>query len=196
MSSLDETVPWQERATKKRQECANKIPHEWKLSEQFLAEFKAPLSENKNNLIRAQAIRKAGILTEQELNITEEYTVTSLISALADGSLTSAEVTLAYSKRAALAQQLVGDPDCIYHRIEYSFCSRYHVSQKLCSIRRRSAPSILTTYVRRANWQDRFMVFLSVSRTISTIREKNQPLEWSRFWMKRQHPIHPLSISY
>jgi amidase len=101
-------APWQERAAKKRQECANKIPQEWKLSERFLAGFKAPLSETKNDLIRAKAIRKSGILTGKELKITEDYTVTSLISALADGSLTSLEVTLAYSKRAALAQQLVG----------------------------------------------------------------------------------------
>ena len=113
MSSLDVTVPWQERAAKKRQACANKIPKEWKLSEQFLAGLKSPLSENKNDLIRAQAICKSGVLTDRELKITEDYTVTSLISALADGSLTSAEVTLAYSKRAALAQQLVGVVACV-----------------------------------------------------------------------------------
>jgi amidase len=46
-------------------------------------------------------------LTEQELRITEHYTIAELLSALADGTLTSAEVTLAYSKRAAVAQQLV-----------------------------------------------------------------------------------------
>lgn len=102
-----ETVPWQERALKKRQECAQKIPQEWKIPEQILAQFQAPFAENKNDLIRAEAIRKSGILTDRELHITENYTVTELISGLADGSFTSVEVTLAYSKRAAVAQQLV-----------------------------------------------------------------------------------------
>lgn len=107
MASLDERVPWQGKAAKKRQDCASKLPQEWKVSEQFLAGLQAPLSEHKNDLIRTEAIRKSGILTDRELRITEDYTVTSLISALADGTLTSAEVTLAYCKRAALAQQLV-----------------------------------------------------------------------------------------
>ncbi|KAJ5200773.1 Amidase [Penicillium cf. griseofulvum] len=107
MSSLDGNVPWQGKAAKKRQECASKLPQGWKLSEQFMAGFQAPISELKNDLIRTEAIRKSGILTDRELKITEDYTVISLISALADGTLTSAEVTLAYCKRAALAQQLV-----------------------------------------------------------------------------------------
>lgn len=92
---------------KKRQESANKIPEKWRIPVQVLGQFKAPLSENKTDLIRAEAIRKSGILTERELKITEDYTVADLLSALADGSLTAVEVTLAYSKRAALAQQLV-----------------------------------------------------------------------------------------
>jgi amidase len=107
MSSLDGKVPWQGKAAAKRQECANKLPQSWRLSEQFMSGFQAPISEHKNDIIRTEAIRKSGILTDRELKITEDYTVTSLLSALADGVLTSTEVTLAYCKRAALAQQLV-----------------------------------------------------------------------------------------
>ncbi|KAJ5604252.1 Amidase [Penicillium hordei] len=107
MGSLDGKVHWQEKAAKKRQECASKLPQGWKFSEQFMAGFQAPISKHKNDFIRTEAIRKSGILTDRELKITENYTVTSLITALADGTLTSAEVTLAYCKRAALAQQLV-----------------------------------------------------------------------------------------
>jgi amidase len=113
MGSHDGPAPWQERAAKKRQQCASKIPQEWKLSDQSMAGLKAPLLENKNNLISAEIIRKSGILTDRELNITEDYTVTTMISALADGSLTSVEVTRAYSKRAALAHQLVGIPSSL-----------------------------------------------------------------------------------
>ncbi|CAG8943231.1 unnamed protein product [Penicillium salamii] len=107
MSALVDGPNWQERAAKKRQECANKIPEEWKIPTQLLAELETPFADKKNDLIRAQTIRKSGILTDRELEITEDYQVDDLISALADGSLTSVEVTLAYSKRAALAQQLV-----------------------------------------------------------------------------------------
>lgn len=107
MSSNGVTVSWQERAANKRRDCANKIPEEWKISAQLLAELEAPVLDKKNDLIRGQTIRKSGILTDRELSITEDYQVVDLISALADGSLTATEVTLAYSKRAALAQQLV-----------------------------------------------------------------------------------------
>lgn len=72
-----------------------------------MAKFDAPLSDHKNDLIRSGAIRESGILTDLEIHITEGYTVSALISALATGSLTSVEVTLAYCKRAAVAQQLV-----------------------------------------------------------------------------------------
>ncbi|CAI7623513.1 unnamed protein product [Penicillium bialowiezense] len=107
MGSNGATVSWQERAANKRLECANKIPEEWKIPAQLLADLESPLSDKKNDLIRAQTIRKSGILTDRELAITEDYQVAGLIAALADGSLTAAEVTLAYSKRAAVAQQLV-----------------------------------------------------------------------------------------
>ncbi|KAJ5737666.1 uncharacterized protein N7483_002791 [Penicillium malachiteum] len=105
--SINEPGSWQEKAARKREECASRIPTEWKLSDGFMAKFSAPLSENKNDFIRTAAIRESGILTARELKITEQYTVAELISALAIGSLTSVEVTLAYCKRAAVAQQLV-----------------------------------------------------------------------------------------
>ncbi|KAF9890168.1 hypothetical protein FE257_006329 [Aspergillus nanangensis] len=104
MGSIDQTPNWQERVAKKLQECANKIPAAWKISDDLTASL---LSDSKNDLIRSSAIRKSGILTEQELQITEKYTVSSLIAALAEGSLTSVDVTLAYCKRAAVAHQLV-----------------------------------------------------------------------------------------
>ncbi|KAH1980998.1 hypothetical protein KXW88_006294 [Aspergillus fumigatus] len=98
---------WQHKVAQKQQECLQKIPAEWKIPESLLSSLQLPLAENRNDLIQGDAVRKAGILTERELQITEQYTVSGLLSALADGRLTSLEVTLAFSKRAAVAQQLV-----------------------------------------------------------------------------------------
>ncbi|KAJ5786430.1 Amidase [Penicillium pulvis] len=107
MGTVNQADSWQARVAKKREECAKRIPSEWRVSDQFMAKFDAPLSEHKNDFIRSGAIRESGILTDLEINITEGYTLSGLISALATGSLTSVEVTLAYCKRAAVAQQLV-----------------------------------------------------------------------------------------
>lgn len=107
MGSIDLETPWQERVAIKRETCANTIPQAWKVSANFLNSLQTPLSDNKTNLIKEQAVRKSGILTDRELDITEQYDVAALLSALASGELTSAEVTLAYCKRAAVAQQLV-----------------------------------------------------------------------------------------
>lgn len=107
MGTVNQPDSWQARVARKREECANRIPSEWKVSDQFMAKFDAPISEHKNDFIRSGAIRESGILTDLEINITEGYTIPGLISALATGSLTSVEVTLAYCKRAAVAQQLV-----------------------------------------------------------------------------------------
>lgn len=107
MDSQNSISGWQHKVAQKQQECLQKIPAEWKIPESLLSSLQLPLAENRNDLIQGDAVRKAGILTERELQITEQYTVSGLLSALADGRLTSLEVTLAFSKRAAVAQQLV-----------------------------------------------------------------------------------------
>lgn len=99
---------WQERSAKKREECFNRIPEAWRVPESLMSSLNLPLEDNQNDLIRGDVVRRSGILTERELKITEEYTLSTLIAALAEGSLTSLDVTIAYSKRAAIAQQLVG----------------------------------------------------------------------------------------
>lgn len=104
---MDKNIPWQERVARKQHECFEKIPSAWRIPDAFWANFQSPLAEHKTDLVEEQAIRKSGILTDRELEITEDHTVSSLLSSMANGSLTSAEVTLAYCKRAAVAQQLV-----------------------------------------------------------------------------------------
>jgi amidase len=107
MGSIGQNASWQERVAEKREACANRIPQAWRVPANFLNSFQAPLSEHKTNLVTEQAVRKSGILTDRELEITENYDVAGLLSAMASGKLTSTEVTLAYCKRAAVAQQLV-----------------------------------------------------------------------------------------
>ncbi|KAL2812981.1 amidase signature domain-containing protein [Aspergillus granulosus] len=99
---------WEERVAKKQQACFNKTPSEWRIPDDFLSPFQMPLAESKNDFVRNNVVRKTGILTARELDITEKYTVRELLAALASGSLSSAEVTTAYCKRAAIAQQLIG----------------------------------------------------------------------------------------
>ncbi|KAL3471441.1 amidase signature domain-containing protein [Aspergillus californicus] len=101
-------APWEVRVAEKQSKCFSKIPPEWRTPKHLLSPCRTPLSENKNDFIRNNTIRRSGVLTARELDITEKYTVRELLASLADGSLTSAEVTTAYCKRAAVAQQLVG----------------------------------------------------------------------------------------
>lgn len=70
------------------------IPAEWRLA--------APPTED--NVFEHPG--KANILTEQELNITDSLAV-DLVAKLATGKLSAVEVTTAFSKRAAIAHQLV-----------------------------------------------------------------------------------------
>ncbi|QMW44036.1 hypothetical protein G4B11_007406 [Aspergillus flavus] len=103
----NEESSWQQRVEQKRQRCANKIPAEWRMPDEVIASLHTPLADHRNDLIRNDIIRKSGIMTKHELQITEDYTVRELLAALANGSLSSVEVTVAYCKRAAIAQQLV-----------------------------------------------------------------------------------------
>ncbi|RMZ75588.1 hypothetical protein DV737_g5205, partial [Chaetothyriales sp. CBS 132003] len=50
--------------------------------------------------------RSCGLLTDQELDITENYDATSLAAAIADKKFTSVAVATAFAKRAAIAHQL------------------------------------------------------------------------------------------
>ena len=94
-------MSWQALATRKRQQCAREIPPEWHLPDS-LAQW--PQGER---LIAADIPRKSGLLSDSELQITENYTATQLVAKLATGELRSVEVTTAFCKRAAIAQQLV-----------------------------------------------------------------------------------------
>lgn len=85
----------------------NAIPEAWKLDISKISGLKLPLESNKNNLIALDLPRTSGIMSQRELEITESYSINKLLTGLAQGYLTSLEVTTAFSKRAAIAHQTV-----------------------------------------------------------------------------------------
>ncbi|KAJ5659364.1 hypothetical protein N7507_005815 [Penicillium longicatenatum] len=97
----NETPPipeWQELVARKRAECQQRIPGEWTLSADLL---NAP-----PHLMEYDVPRRSGILSELELDLTENYTATQLLAKLASGHISSLALTTALCKRAAIAQQL------------------------------------------------------------------------------------------
>ena len=107
-SAEKELESWDVHAAKKSQECKQKIPKQWLLPDSFFSsELQLPLEAKPNNVLKLDVPQRSGILTKREISITEDYTVAELLTALAGGSLSSVEVTTAFSKRAAIAQQLV-----------------------------------------------------------------------------------------
>ena len=84
---------WEQTAAEKRQRLAETIPHEWKLKDSPTGDSFFDVPES------------SGLLSAQELEITAS-SATDLVTKLAQGQLKSVDVTLAFCKRAALAQQL------------------------------------------------------------------------------------------
>ncbi|RMX85166.1 hypothetical protein D0869_04030 [Hortaea werneckii] len=89
---------WQDIAARKQRERADRIPSQWKLSSAHIP------AESRTNVLSVP--RECGLLSEQELNITENYDASALVSALSSGKLKAVEVTVAFCKRAAIAHQL------------------------------------------------------------------------------------------
>ncbi|KAF7594740.1 hypothetical protein BBP40_008447 [Aspergillus hancockii] len=92
---------WQQKAEARQASAASKIPPEWHLP----ASIQAKLAQDPNtNVLGIPA--QTGILTPRELEITGTPDATTLLSKLAKQEYTSVEVTTAFCKRAAIAQQL------------------------------------------------------------------------------------------
>ncbi|KAK6411887.1 hypothetical protein LTR95_018034, partial [Oleoguttula sp. CCFEE 5521] len=85
--------PWRAIAERKRAERQSRIPKAWLIP--------SPPSGN-GNLIG----KHLDILSKPELHITQDFDATDLLSALTARKLTSEDVTTAFCKRAAIAQQL------------------------------------------------------------------------------------------
>ncbi|TKX20240.1 amidase-like protein 13 [Elsinoe australis] len=85
---------WRVIAQKKQETRASLIREEWRLKEKY---------EGMNVL---DVPSKCGILSQKELQITSEGDAVDLVEKLKNGVYTAEEVTLAFCKRAAIAQQL------------------------------------------------------------------------------------------
>ncbi|ORY90294.1 amidase signature domain-containing protein [Leucosporidium creatinivorum] len=90
-------VPWQDRAAAKRAQLHASIPSAWLLPASTLA---APPSDVRS------IPRSSGILSELELKITEEDNAAVILEKIRSREWSSEQVTLAFCKRAAIAQQL------------------------------------------------------------------------------------------
>ena len=93
---------WEAKVAEKRKQLELQIPQDWRLNATFLSKL-----PSNGHLLEVDIPRHSGLLTEEELDITEEYTATQLLQRLAWGEVTSLAVTTAFCKRAAIAQQLV-----------------------------------------------------------------------------------------
>lgn len=87
---------WKAKAAAKRASQYESIPREWRLPE--------PLPQPKNTY---DYLKTSGVLTTEELSITEITDAGLLLRKIASGSLTAVTVTKAFCKRAAIAQQLI-----------------------------------------------------------------------------------------
>lgn len=85
---------WKDLAEEKRSRLDKAIPEEWRIT------------AKPTGLSVMEYPRQSGILSAVELAITES-SAADLVQRMANGELTSVAVTLAFCKRAALAQQLV-----------------------------------------------------------------------------------------
>jgi amidase len=102
MAANNEKTDWAALIAEKRLSNLAKIPEKWHLQQSLLENL------NENAQVGVLDIpRKCGILTEEELAITEQYTAVELIDAMTAGRLGSEAVVTAFCKRAAIAHQLV-----------------------------------------------------------------------------------------
>lgn len=91
------TVPsWKSTVAQKRQAQLASIPQAWRLSSAALET--ASLNTN-------ETVRNSGILSADELEWTEIVDIQILLTKLASREISSVQLTTAFSKRAAIAQQ-------------------------------------------------------------------------------------------
>ncbi|KAL2831783.1 amidase signature domain-containing protein [Aspergillus cavernicola] len=92
------TPPWKPTVLQKRLTQLQSIPSPWHLPQSTISSPATPLD----------TIRTCGILSSQELQWTEIDDVTELVHLLASRQVTSLQLTTAFCKRAAVAQQMTG----------------------------------------------------------------------------------------
>ncbi|RAH60096.1 general amidase [Aspergillus piperis CBS 112811] len=103
---------YQSIAARKQQHLESLIPPEWRLDASQIPAGMLSVADSVTNPSYSESInvvdipRTCGLLTPHELHITEDYDIRSLLTELHSKRLTAEEVTRAFCKRAAIAQQL------------------------------------------------------------------------------------------
>jgi amidase len=95
---------WQSISKRKKEEQWSRIPPEYRLKD---------IPPNLKSVLHIP--RTCGLLTPEELAITEQYDATALAEAIRSRSLKSVDVARAFCKRAAIAHQLVCDNRLLDH---------------------------------------------------------------------------------
>lgn len=95
------TEDWKTLVLKKQAEVSSQIPSAWRLPAEY-----TDISETTNKNV-LDIPRRCGILSQKQLDITENYDATSLLQKMHRRELSAYEVTEAFCIRAAVAQQLV-----------------------------------------------------------------------------------------
>jgi hypothetical protein len=89
--------PWEAIVSRKQIENSSKIPAAWRLPEQLLA------TSETSGINTLDVPRQSGILTERQLEITEQYDATDLLRKIQRQELSAYEATEAFCIRAAIA---------------------------------------------------------------------------------------------
>lgn len=92
-------MTWESVAADKRSRIAASIPAEWNIN---------PIPDEQATFDYPST---SGVLSPKELELTG-YSATELVQKLASGEVKSVDVTVAFCKRAAVAQQLVSFSSC------------------------------------------------------------------------------------
>lgn len=99
---------YQTLAADKKTQQWNKIPQAWRLPDET--------SHDANATNVMDIPRTCGLLNETECSITSDHDATALLGQLKAGVWTVEQVTVAFCKRAAIAQQLVSSV-CSFDRL-------------------------------------------------------------------------------
>lgn len=104
MTTPPPATDWETSTRQKRESLVAKIPKQWLLP----SNLQRTLHEHEHATLNVLAIpQSSGLLTPQELEITEHYDATQLVELMSTGQLRSVDVVTAFCKRAAIAQQCV-----------------------------------------------------------------------------------------
>jgi amidase len=103
MLTASQPPHWTTISQRKRNEAYDRIPSEWRLPTSYTDRVGEHAVWNVLSVPR-----ECGILSHMDIEITEKFDAVALVQAIATAKFTAEQVAIAFCKRAAIAQQLVG----------------------------------------------------------------------------------------